>query len=96
MLSLKFSLALFGAAASLPQSTIPPAVAACYTLPIDFAVHAPSLYRPCSCIRDHNALVTPFGLDEPCLVSLKDRTVLIVPSLMLCSLYVQRRRWLQT
>jgi hypothetical protein len=74
MLSLALPLSLIGTAACLPQPTVPPAAAACYTLPIDFAVNLHfSIYRPCFCIRDHNALVTSLGKDEPCLVSFKDR-----------------------
>jgi hypothetical protein len=73
MLSLALYLGFIGAAAYLPQPTVPPAVAACYTLPIDFAVNLQFLiYRPCFCIRDHNALVTSLGKYEPCLVRFQD------------------------
>lgn len=70
MLSLILSAGLFGAATCLPQSPAPSKVVACYTLPLEFAVNVQfSIYRPCFCIRDHNALVTLLGRDEPCLVS---------------------------
>ncbi|RYN86612.1 hypothetical protein AA0119_g12724 [Alternaria tenuissima] len=69
MFILAIYLGFIGAAGCLPQPTVPPAVATCYTLPIDFAVNLQSsIYRPCFCIRDHNALVTSLGKDEPCLL----------------------------
>lgn len=58
-----------GAAYGLPSAAVLPAVVACYTLPLSFAVEAQAqVYRPCACIRDHNPLVSPYGNDEPCLV----------------------------
>ena len=79
MFILAIYLGFIGAAGCLPQPTVPPAVATCYTLPIDFAVNLQSsIYRPCFCIRDHNAPVTSLGKDEPCLVSQTGTLILVL------------------